>query len=53
MTTKEKFVELFKDEFDDPNEIFLYFLLSLIPDNILNDILILGSDYYYKNLESY
>ena len=32
---KKKFIETFIDEFDDPNESFMDYMLDLIPKNVL------------------
>ncbi len=48
MNIKERFKKIFRDEFDDPNEAFQEFLLSLIPTNSLLRI-ITGIEEYEFN----
>lgn len=52
MTPKEIFKELYKDEFDDPSEAFLLFLLSLIDEVKILQILDEDNDLYYRFLDS-
>ena len=44
---------IFKEEFDDPNESFLNFLLSLISYKQLEKVIEMGAEYYYDNIEKY
>lgn len=53
MTALEKFKKLFSEELDDPNESFLFFLLSLIPKEILEEVVNKGSEVFYDNIEKY
>lgn len=53
MTVKEQFKKMYKEEFDDPNEAFQDFLLSLIPQKKLIQIVKKGNKYYYKILKRY
>lgn len=53
MTAAEKFKLLFKEEFDDPNEAFLNFLLSLISEKELKKVIKQGIKLYYDNLENF
>ena len=48
MSTLEKFKQLFDEEFDDPNEAFQDFLLSLIPEENLLEVISKGKIYYYS-----
>ena len=43
---KEKFKSLYFDEFDDPNESFMDFMLDLIPKEILIQVLKKKRNYY-------
>lgn len=43
---KEKFKSLYFDEFDDPNESFMDFMLDLIPKEILIQVLKKKKNYY-------
>lgn len=53
MTFQEKFKLIFKEEFDDPNESFLNFLLSLISTQNLKKVIKKGNTLYYDNIEKY
>ncbi len=48
-----KFIKVFEEEFEDPNEAFQEFLLSLIPKNILVKIILKGNNYFYDNIDRY
>lgn len=50
---KKEFKKLFYDEFNDPNESFIDFLLDLIPTKILALILKKGRSFYYSNFNKY
>lgn len=43
---KNKFKKIYFDEFDDPNESFMDFLLDLISKEKLMEIIDKGKDYY-------
>lgn len=45
---KNEFKRLFNDEFDDPNECFLDFMLDLIPKDIL--VKVIKKQDYYKSI---
>lgn len=53
MKIRKYFKKMYKEEFDDPNEAFQEFLLSLIPQKKLIQIVKKGSKYYYKILKRY
>ena len=48
---KERFKKIFCEEFDDPNESFMDFLLDLISKEKLIEILKIGDSYYYSQLK--
>lgn len=50
---RKQFKKMYYDEFDDPNESFMDFLLDLIPKNILIEILSKGDKYYLSVFEKY
>ncbi len=50
---REKFKKIFNEEFDDPNESFMDFLLDLIPKEILLKVLSVGNSYYYSQFKKY
>ena len=50
---KERFKKIFCEEFDDPNESFMDFLLDLISKEKLIEILKIGDSYYYSQLKKY
>lgn len=50
---REKFKKVFNEEFDDPNESFMDFLLDLIPKKILLKVLSVGNSYYYSQFKKY
>lgn len=50
---KNKFKKIFFDEFDDPNESFMDFLLDLISKDKLIEILKVGNKYYYSRFNKY
>lgn len=50
---REKFKEIYYDEFDDPNESFMDFLLDLIPKKILMEVLSKREKYYLSVFEKY
>lgn len=50
---KKKFIETFIEEFDDPNESFLDYMLDLIPKNILMKVLKIGNSDFYSNFYKY
>ena len=43
---RNKFKKMYLEEFDDPNESFMDFLLDLIPKEILIEVIEKGEDYY-------
>lgn len=50
---RDKFKKVFNEEFDDPNESFMDFLLDLIPKEILLKVLSVGNSYYYSQFKKY
>ena len=50
---KNKFKKIFFDEFDDPNESFMDFLLDLISKDKLIEVLKAGNKYYYSRFNKY
>lgn len=50
---KKKFIETFIDEFDDPNESFMDYMLDLIPKNILLKVLEVGNKHFYSRFSKY
>ena len=44
--SRNKFKKMYLEEFDDPNESFMDFLLDLIPKKILIEVIENGEDYY-------
>ncbi len=43
---RNRFKKIYYDEFDDPNESFMDFLLDLIPKEVLMEIIDKGENYY-------
>ena len=43
---RNKFKKMYFEEFDDPNESFMDFLLDLIPKEVLMKIIDKGENYY-------
>lgn len=43
---RNKFKKMYLEEFDDPNESFMDFLLDLIPKKVLMEIIDKGKNYY-------
>lgn len=43
---RNRFKKIYFDEFDDPNESFMDFLLDLIPKEVLMEIMDKGENYY-------
>ena len=43
---RNKFKKMYLEEFDDPNESFMVFLLDLIPKEVLMEIIDKGENYY-------
>lgn len=43
---RNKFKKMYFEEFDDPNESFMDFLLDLIPKEVLMEIIDKGENYY-------
>lgn len=43
---RNKFKKMYLEEFDDPNESFMDFLLDLIPKEVLTEIIDKGENYY-------
>ena len=50
---KNRFKRMYQEEFDDPNESFMDFLLDLIPRNILLNMLSKGNRFYYSIFHKY
>lgn len=50
---RKKFKELFIEEFNDPNESFIDFMLDLIQEEQIKKILVVGKSYYYSQFEKY
>ncbi len=50
---KKKFIETFIDEFDDPNESFMDYMLDLIPKNVLLKVLEVGNKHFYSQFSKY
>lgn len=50
---REEFKNNYYEEFNDPNESFMDFLLDLIPKKILINILAKGKDYYSSVIDKY
>ena len=50
---KNKFRKLFIEEFEDPNEAFMDFMLDLISKEILEKIIVKGDRAYYSLLHKY
>lgn len=50
---KNRIKRMYQEEFDDPNESFMDFLLDLIPRNILLKMLSKGNRFYYSIFHKY
>ena len=50
---KNKFKKIFYNEFDDPNESFMLFLLDLIPKEKLIEVIEKGERYYSSIFHKY
>lgn len=50
---RKKFIETFIDEFDDPNESFMDYMLDLIPKNVLLKVLEVGNKHFYSQFSKY
>ena len=50
---KSKFKKIYFDEFDDPNESFMDFMLDLIPKGNLIKVLEKGENYYLSLFHKY
>ena len=50
---RKKFKKMYLDEFEDPNESFMDFLLDLLPKEILIKMLDKGDKYYYSIFHKY
>lgn len=50
---RNKFKKMYLEEFDDPNESFMDFLLDLIPKEVLMEIIDKGENYYYSLFYKY
>ena len=50
---RKRFKEKYFDEFDDPNESFMDFLLDLIPKKILIEVLSKKGNYYLSLFNKY
>lgn len=51
--TKNIFKRMFIEEFEDPNEAFMDFLLDLIPKTTLKRIITKGNKCYYSAMRKY
>lgn len=50
---RKNFKEIYKEEFEDPNESFMDYLLDLIPKNILIKVLKIGNNDFYSHFFKY
>lgn len=50
---RNKFKKMYLEEFDDPNESFMDFLLDLIPKEVLMEIIDKGENYYSSHFYKY
>lgn len=50
---RNKFKKMYLEEFDDPNESFMDFLLDLIPKEVLMEIIDKGENYYSSLFNKY
>ena len=50
---RNRFKKMYFNEFDDPNESFMDFLLDLISKEKLKEIIDKGKDYYYSLFYKY
>lgn len=50
---KNRFRKIFFEEFEDPNESFMDFLLDMISKEKLIEVLKIGNSYYYSQLKKY
>lgn len=50
---RKKFKKMYLDEFEDPNESFMDFLLDLIPSEVLKEIIDKENKYYYSLFYKY
>lgn len=50
---KKEFKKMYWEEFNDPNESFMDFLLDLLPRKILLKILLKGNRFYYSIFYKY
>lgn len=50
---RRKLKQMYYEEFDDPNESFMDFLLDLIPKKVLIEILSKGDKYYLSVFGKY
>ncbi len=50
---RDKFKKMYLEEFEDPNESFMDFLLDLIPKEILIEVIEKGEDYYSSLFHKY
>lgn len=50
---RKKFKGMYEEEFNDPNEAFMDFMLELIPKGKLKEIIKKGNRYYYSMLKNY
>lgn len=56
LTTRQlrnRFKKMYKEEFEDPSESFMDFLLDLLPKEILIKMLDKGDKYYYSIFHKY
>ena len=47
------FKKMYKEEFEDPNEMFMDFLLYLIPEDVLQKEIKIGKKNYYSYFQRY
>ena len=50
---RKNFKEIYKDEFEDPNESFMDYLLDLIPQKNLIKVLKIGNNDFYSHFFMY
>ena len=50
---RKEFKKIYFDEFDDPNESFMDYMLDLIPKNVLLKVLEVGNKHFYSQFSKY
>jgi hypothetical protein len=50
---RNKFKKMYLEEFDDPNEAFMEFLLYLIPKDVLIENIKIGKKVFYSYFQRY